>query len=74
MSDREWGQRIHEDSDALKAAEGAEADGACPSNDLKGLLNAIVSGHKQNRIEELMPWNFKISASQPVDGLFHARQ
>lgn len=43
MSDREWGQRIHEDSDALKAAEGAEADGACPSNDLKGLLNAIVS-------------------------------
>ncbi len=37
-----------------------------PQAYLTATLTAIVNGHKQSRIDELLPWNFKIAINKPA--------
>jgi len=33
---------------------------------MKATLEAIANGHPQSRVDELMPWAFKLSAPAPA--------
>ncbi|MGO7263408.1 transposase domain-containing protein [Rhizobium johnstonii] len=40
--------------------ETCKLNAADPFAYLTSTVNAIVSGHKQSRIEELLPWNYPV--------------
>ena len=42
--------------------ETCKVNGVEPFAYLKATLEAIASGHPQNRIDDLLPWNFKPSS------------
>ncbi|NCM96863.1 MAG: IS66 family transposase, partial [Rhodobacterales bacterium] len=42
--------------------ETAKINGIEPFAYLKATLEAIARGHPQSRIDELLPWNFKLSS------------
>ena len=42
--------------------ETAKINGIQPFAYLKATLEAIARGHPQSRIDDLMPWNFKLSS------------
>jgi hypothetical protein len=39
-----------------------------PANYIAETLEAIIDGHPHSRIEDLMPWRFRNTSSQPQQG------
>lgn len=54
-------------SPATKAKVALAANTLDPLANLTATLTAIVNGHKQSKIDELLPWVFKGQSSQPLD-------